>query len=88
MIISELCEAVNDSVCDGLVVVQSRKDAASGAEDLQSFCFLFVGLGGVFGALTGGLLMDTGRANYCFAIKSLLALAMTISAYQVDKSVE
>jgi len=34
MVISELCEAVNDSVCDGLVVVQARKDAASGSEDL------------------------------------------------------
>jgi len=42
----------------------------------------------MFGAITGGLLMDQGKVNFCFAIKSLLALAMTIAAYRVDKSVE
>lgn len=52
--------AVMDVVVDGLMVVQQRRDPISGSEDLQTFSWAMVGLGGVLGSLFGGYLTDQG----------------------------
>jgi len=56
LFIKNLSGAVMDVVVDGLMVVQSRNDPQLGSEDLQTFCWALVGVGGIVGSLGGGYL--------------------------------
>lgn len=83
-----LSGAVMDVVVDGLMVVQSRNDPETGSEDLQTFCWAMVGVGGVVGSLAGGYLTQYGATRWCFAICALLGFLIALSGFLMPKSAE
>lgn len=78
-----------DVVVDGLMVVQSRNDPALGSEDLQTFCWALVGIGGTVGSLLGGYLTTyDSYSKWCFAISAFIGVVIAISGYLMPKSAE
>ena len=45
-----------DVVVDGLMVTQARRDPDRGSEELQTYSWALVGIGGILGGVAGGLL--------------------------------
>ena len=43
-------------VVDAIIIVQSRKDAVHGSQDLMSIAWMAMGVGGVTGCISGGYL--------------------------------
>lgn len=88
LVLTALTGAIMDVVVDGLMVVQQRRDPNSGSEDLQTYCWAMVGLGGIIGSLGGGYLTEAGIESWCFAAKSLLGFVIMGVAMTMDKSLE
>lgn len=88
LVVTALTGAVMDVVIDGLMVVQQRRDPNSGSEDLQTFSWACVGVGGILGSLGGGFLTDAGVERWCFASKSILGFIIAGVAMTMDKSLE
>ena len=47
-----------------------------------------VGIGGILGSLFGGYLTNKEADHWCFAIRSLVGLAISLTACTMNKSVE
>lgn len=88
LVVTSLAGAVMDVVVDGLMVVQQRRDPNSGSEDLQTFSWACLGIGGVFGSLGGGFLTDADADRWCFAAKSIVGFLIAGIACTMDKSLE
>ena len=46
----------NDSIIDALMVMQARRDPDNGSEDLNSFTWLWLAIGGIVGSISAGFL--------------------------------
>jgi len=77
-----------DVVVDGLMVVQQRRDPTSGSEDLQTYSWCLVGVGGVIGSLTGGFLTQYDATRWCFLIASVVGFLIAFSGLLMDKKLE
>ena len=51
-----LASAFMDVVVDGLMVMQARRDTANGSQNLQTFSWQLLGLGGIIGGVAGGVI--------------------------------
>lgn len=77
-----------DVVVDGLMVVQQRRDPHSGSEDLQTYSWCLVGVGGVVGSLAGGFLTQYNATRWCFLIASIVGFLISFSGFLMDKQLE
>jgi hypothetical protein len=57
-LVSNFGGAFMDVIADGMMVVNARKDPVGGSEDLQSYSWIFYGLGGIFGCGLSGWLLS------------------------------
>lgn len=77
-----------DVVVDGLMVVQARRDPNSGSEDLQTFSWACLGVGGIVGSIGGGFLTDADVDKWCFGIRAIVGLLIACIAFTMDKALE
>lgn len=84
--------AFEEVVCQGLMVVEARKDINLGSEDLQSWAWTWYGIGGTTGCLTAGIILNIWQngdgARLCYAISALFPLILGISGPFIDKTLE
>ena len=94
---SNLGQAFMDVVCDGLMVINARKDPKAGSEELQTYSWIMYGAGGIFGSLMSGSFLTgtdevTGEPNgnpyILFGIMAVFAGALGITGLFIDKSLE
>jgi len=86
--VMNLASAFMDVVVDGLMVMQSRKDAANGSQNLQTFSWQMLGIGGIIGGITGGLFTQYLDTHYCFYIFGLMGFFIMLSAIAMPDSIE
>ena len=48
--------AFNDAIIDALMVMQARRDHKHGSEDLNSYSWLWLAVGGIVGSISAGYL--------------------------------
>jgi len=85
-----------DVVVDGLMVISSRKDPTAGSEDLQSWSWMFYGIGGIVGCTASGYFLSghlpdgtpDGNPYICFLIMTFFGCSVGISGLFMDKSLE
>lgn len=77
-----------DVVVDGLMVVQQRRDPNSGSEDLQTYSWAMVGLGGVIGSLVGGYFTEWGWDRWCFFGKGTVGLLISVAGSTIPLALE
>lgn len=96
MMFNSLGGAFMDVVVDGLMVINSKKDPTEGSEDLQSWSWMFYGIGGVVGCSAAGYFLSGQDANgdpagqpmVCFSIMAVFGCAVGISGLFIDPSLE
>ena len=66
--------AMFEVVIDALMVVQSRRDKEHGSEDLQSFSWGCLGIGGILGSLLAAFMTQNYHPKYCFFVSGLMGL--------------
>lgn len=84
--------AFMEVVCQGLMVVEARKDIEAGSEDLQSFAWVMYGVGGTIGCWLGGHFTTVyphgGGARLCYAIVAFFCLVLGAAGFFINKSLE
>jgi MFS family permease len=84
--------AFMEVVCQGLMVVEARKDPKAGSEDLQTFAWIFYGIGGTVACLIAGWLTtkweDGGGARITYAMAAVFTLILGLSGPCIDKKLE
>ena len=83
-----LASAFMDVVVDGLMVMQSRKDQANGSQDLQTYSWQLLGVGGIFGGVAGGLITQYSNTLYVFYIYGVLGLLIATSGLYMSAAIE
>lgn len=84
--------AFMEVVCQGMMVVECRKDPKSGSEDLQTFAWCMYGVGGTFACFVQGWLCTVwpngAGALVCYVICAIFTLLLGISGFFLDKDLE
>ena len=83
-----LSGAVMDVVVDGLMVVQQRNDPENGSENLQSFCWSFLAIGGVIGSLCGGYITEYIDPRWAYAVMAVFGFAVMTAGILMDSHLE
>lgn len=76
-----------DVLVDAMMVVEAREDEDEGSEQLQSLSWIALGLGGVFGSLVGGMLMERDP-NLIFGMYSLYGLIVAVLGLNINEKEE
>lgn len=74
------------------MVVEARKDAKSGSEDLQTYAWVMYGIGGTIACLLGGWLDGIwkygGGAQVSFAITAVFVAVLGIGGFFINPELE
>ena len=80
--------AFMDVIVDGLMVCQARNDPENGSEELQTYSWAMVGIGGVVGGILGGELVEIGQSMIVFYILAGVGLAISVSGCMMSRKIE
>jgi MFS family permease len=83
-----LSTAFSDVVVDGLMVGQCRLDPDYGSEDLQTISWVSLGLGGIIGSISGGLITEYTESRYVFYVCAIFGVLITAQACSLNKQIE
>ena len=70
------------------MVTTARKDTERGAEELQSFNWMALAIGGLGGSITAAYLTDGYEPRHCFLVAAGFGLVLFISAIRMPVAVE
>lgn len=88
LFLCNLSIAFSDVIVDSLMVIQSRKYPDSGAEDLNSFSWACMSLGGFFGSIFAAFFTEKFEPRHCFLFSSVMGMVMAYVAYGLNVSLE
>lgn len=88
LFLSNLSIAFSDVIVDSLMVIQSRKYPDEGAEELNSFSWSCMSMGGLIGSITAAFLTQHYEPRYCFLFSSTMGLVMATVAYRLNINLE
>ena len=83
-----LASAFMDVVVDGLMVMQSRRDQVNGSQDLQTFSWQLLGLGGIIGGISGGLITQYYDTHLIFYVFGFLGFLIMLSGLAMSNEIE
>ena len=83
-----LCGAFLDVVIDGITCVEQRKDLKYGSQDLNTWAWVFQGLGAIVGAGLGGLIAEYGVPRHAFVPYAIVVLACFICSFMLSPTIE
>lgn len=91
-LINSLVQAFMDVVIDGMMVIDSRINPDAGSEDLQTWSWAWMGIGGTFGNFFAGVLLSDKdhkpHPYLIFWISAICGILIAISGLFIDKSLE
>lgn len=88
LFISSLSTAFTDVVIDACMVAQSRKDPKHGSEDLQSYSWTLLSIGGILGSLLAAFFTEFLKPRHTFFLCSLFGLAIAYAGWHISPNVE
>ena len=88
LFMSNLSIAFSDVIVDSLMVIQARKFPDSGAEDLNSFSWTCMSVGGFFGSIAAAFLTEKYEPQYCFMFSSVMGLVIAYVASRLNICLE
>ena len=84
LVFSNFSVAFADVVVDSLMVIQSRKYPDVGSEELTSFSWTSLAIGGFTGSLAAAYLTQKFEPKYCFLYSSIMGFIMATVAYRLN----
>ena len=88
LFISNLSIAFSDVIVDSLMVIQARRYPEDGGEELNSFSWTCMAIGGLIGSIAAAILTESYNPSYCFYFSSLMGLIIVFYALRLDVSLE
>mmetsp|Transcript_18278 Transcript_18278/g.17402 ORF Transcript_18278/g.17402 Transcript_18278/m.17402 type:complete len:254 (+) Transcript_18278:399-1160(+) len=76
LFLNTLAQAFVDVVVDALMVAQARKDPEKGSDELQSFAWALLAIGGILGSLMSAYFTMKFHPKYSFLIVSFVGVIM------------
>lgn len=86
--ICSLCGAFMDVVIYGVACIQQRKDLKYGAQDLNTWSWVFQGVGAIVGSAISGPIVQNWVPRYTFFFYALVTLAGSFCAFFLSKKLE
>ncbi|CDW82904.1 folate-biopterin transporter family [Stylonychia lemnae] len=80
--------AFNDAMIDALMVMQARKDPFYGSQNLNSFTWTWLSIGGITGSISAGFLTQYLNPHISFTICGILGLMIMTLSIMMNKTVE
>jgi FtsH-binding integral membrane protein len=80
--------AMGDVIVDSLMVIQSRRFPEGGSEELQTFSWTCLSLGGVVGAVVSALLADNFPVSYSFYGTAIIGAMMAVLVFNTSSELE
>lgn len=78
----------NDSMIDALMVMQSRLDPKNGSQDLNSFSWVWLSVGGIVGSISAGFLTQYLNPHISFGICGAMGLVIGFMGLRMNKSID
>lgn len=88
LIINATATAFTDVVLDAYMVAQSRKDPLHGSEDLQSYSWTLLSIGGIMGSLFAAFFTEYLTPRYTFFLCSLFGIAIAYVGWSINDDAE
>ena len=82
------CLAFTDLLREAIMVGQARTDPQTGAAELQSYCYTWLSIGGLFGSTLAAFLTDGDDLSSCYYVCASLGLILLIATLNMSHSVE
>ena len=84
LVLNEFSQAFCDVIADAIMVEKSRNDKA-GSSALQSYSWTALALGGIVGAISGGMLLEVFSAKNIIALSALSPALLVFCAVQYEE---
>ena len=78
----------SDVIVDSLMVIQSRRYPENGSEDLTTFSWTFMAIGGLVGSIAAGVITQHFNAKLCFIISGSISLMIAVLATRLKYQLE
>lgn len=91
--VNSFAMSVSDTIIDGLMVIQARKDPKYGSDDLQTYSWIFLSIGGIICNVGAGLIPIAGENNnlgykYSYLIPCTIGLGLTVTAFFINADID
>jgi len=73
---------------EALTVSQARHDARNGAEELISFTFSMLAIGGLSGSISAAYLTDADDLHHCFLLPAFFGLLLLLASLRMSSEGE
>lgn len=80
--------AFSDVIVDSLMVIQARRYPEDGSEDLNSFCWTCMSIGGLVGSMIAAVLTESYEPRHCFMFSSFMGLVIAYTATRMNVCLE
>ena len=88
LFMSNLSIAFSDVIVDSLMVIQARRYPEDGSEDLNTFSWTFMSIGGFAGSIAAAVMTESYEPRYCFMFSSIMGLIIAFVATRLNVSLE
>lgn len=80
--------AFTDVIIDALMVQEARKDPKYGSQDLNSYSYIWLAIGGIVGSLMAAYLTEYMNPHISFFICACIGLLIVVFGMGMNKSVD
>lgn len=88
LFLSNVGIAFSDVIVDSLMVIQARKDPEQGSEELSTFQWTFMAIGGLLGSVIAAVLTESDQSSLCFWLSAIMGVIIAVNALFLDSNVE
>lgn len=88
LFLSHLSVAFSDVIVDSLMVIQARKYPGSGSEELGSYSWTCMALGGFCGSIAAAFLSENYEPQSCFFFSAAMGLVLVIVVSRLNVALE
>jgi len=88
LMMMSMSTAALDVIVDSIMVIQSRRFPDDGSEQLQTFSWLCMSMGGIVGSLEAAVLTEHYHPNWSFFVSSFPAMVMLIVSIRLSPKIE
>ena len=88
LFLSNFSIAFSDVIVDSLMVIQARRYPEDGSEDLNTFSWTWMSVGGLIGSLIAAFLTENYEPRHCFTFSSIMGLVIAFTATRLNVSLE